>query len=66
MEECQCFAHLLLLGYLHHICNDFAPLPITDIVKENGKMNAMLNEGIKGAWSLVEETYEMEGKKKEF
>jgi hypothetical protein len=41
-------------------------LPITDIVKENGKMNAMLNEGIKGAWSLVEETYEMEGKKKEF
>jgi hypothetical protein len=39
-------------------------LPIEDIIKENGEMNVMFNEGIEGAWSLVEETYEMEGEKK--
>jgi hypothetical protein len=38
-------------------------LPIEDIIKENSEINTMLNEGIEGAWSLAEETYEMEGKK---
>jgi hypothetical protein len=35
-------------------------------MKENGKMNAMLNEKIEGARSLIENTYKMELKKNEY